>query len=151
MGRVAVFKIRKGIKWSGGHPFTVDDILFWYYVTEVNDDARNDPVMSSDWLVDNEPIQMEKVDDHILRVFSPKPMGRVLQAFCSNEVVLPKHYFARFHPRYNPESVFETFKDSLTSAQRTIQPGVPRLSAWHPVRWGRGQRIDYERNPTTGK
>lgn len=137
MGWVAVFKIRKGIKWSDGHPFTVDDIQFWYYDVEVNDDARNDPVISSVWLV----------DDHTLRVFPPKPLGRVLQAFRSNEVVLPKRYFAGFHPCYNPESTFETFKDSSTGVQRTLQSSVPRLSAWHAVRWEQGQWIVYERNP----
>ncbi len=103
--------------------------------------------MPTVWLVDDEPIQMEKVDDHTLRVFSPKPLGRVLQAFCSNQIARPKHYFARFHPRYNPASTYETFRDSRTSAQLTLQPGVPRISAWRSVHWDRGQRIVYERNP----
>lgn len=103
--------------------------------------------MPTVWLVDDEPIQMEKVDDHTLRVFSPKPLGRVLQAFCSNQIARPKHYFARFHPRYNPASTYETFRDSTTAAQLTLQPGVPRISAWRSVHWDRGQRIVYERNP----
>ena len=25
-----VIKLRKGIKWSDGHPFTADDIMYWY-------------------------------------------------------------------------------------------------------------------------
>ncbi|MBX3539553.1 MAG: ABC transporter substrate-binding protein, partial [Chelatococcus sp.] len=29
-GTVYTFKLRKGIKWSDGTPFTADDILFWY-------------------------------------------------------------------------------------------------------------------------
>ena len=29
-GKTAIFEIRKGIKWSDGVPFTVDDILFYY-------------------------------------------------------------------------------------------------------------------------
>ena len=146
-GRVAIFKIRKGIRWSDGHPFTVDDILFWYYDTQVDDDARDAIVMPTVWVVDGQPIQMEKVDDHTLRVFSPKPLGRVLQAFCGTNVARPKHYFARLHPRYNPDATYETFRDSATSAQFVLQPGVPRLSAWHPVQWERGQRVIYERNP----
>ena len=29
-GKTIVFRIRKGVRWSDGVPFTVDDILFWY-------------------------------------------------------------------------------------------------------------------------
>jgi peptide/nickel transport system substrate-binding protein len=146
-GRVAYFRIREGIKWSDGHPFTVDDVLFWYYDMRVDDDARDDPALQSVWVVDGKPIQMEKVDDLTLKVMSPKPLGRVLQAFCATEGVYPKHKLKHLHPRYNPEATYETFRDSTTNAQLCMAPGLPRLSAWVPVRWERGQRIVYERNP----
>ena len=29
-GRSFTFYLRKGVRWSDGHPFTVDDLLFWY-------------------------------------------------------------------------------------------------------------------------
>jgi len=29
-GRTFVFKLRKGLKWSDGQPFTANDIMFWY-------------------------------------------------------------------------------------------------------------------------
>jgi peptide/nickel transport system substrate-binding protein len=146
-GRTAIFKIRKGIKWSDGARFTVDDILFWYYDMTLNDDARDAPMPPSVWLVGDRPIQMEKVDDHTLRIFSDKPMGRVLNALCADNVAYPKHILARHHPRYNPEATYEAFRDSTTAAQMIMSPGMPRLSAWCPVEWIRGQRIVYERNP----
>jgi len=146
-GRVAIFRIRKGIKWSDGHPFTVDDILFWYHDMEMNDDARDAPLPSSVWLVDGQPIGMEKVDDHTLKVFSSLPLGRVLNAFCLDNVAYAKHVFSQYHPKYNKEATYEAFRDSTTSAQLIMKPGVPRLSAWVPVEWVRGQRIVYARNP----
>ncbi len=83
-GRTAIFKIRKGIKWSDGVPFTVDDILFWYYDMTFDDNARphNQPVPPSVWVVDGKPIDLKKIDDHTLEVSSSKPLGRVLHALC---------------------------------------------------------------------
>ena len=146
-GRSAVFYLRKGVKWSDGHPFTVDDILFWYYDWQFNDDARNDPFPPTAWLVDGEPMTFEKVDDHTLKISSPKPLGRVLPELCRNLAALPKHVYARFHPKYNTESTYQTFRDSSTNAMQILKPGIPRLSAWVPVEWIRGQRIVYRRNP----
>jgi len=146
-GRSALFYLRKGVKWSDGHPFTVDDILFWYYDWQFNDDARNDPFPPTAWLVDGKPMRFEKVDDYTLKISSPKPLGRVLPELCRNLAALPKHVFARLHPQYNPKSTYQTFRDSTTNAMQILKPGIPRLSAWVPTEWIRGQRIVYQRNP----
>ncbi|MDA0712343.1 MAG: ABC transporter substrate-binding protein, partial [bacterium] len=58
-----------------------------------------------------------------------------------------KHILARLHPRYNPGATYEAFRDSTSPAKLVMNPGLPRLSAWVPVEWIRGQRIVYERNP----
>ena len=148
-GKEAIFRIRKGIRWSDGHPFTVDDILFWYYDTQFDDDARppNQPIPPTVFTVDGRPIPMEKIDDHTLRVSSHKPLGRILNAFCADIVARPKHVMAAWHPRYNPEATYESFRQRATNAQLMYQPGIPKISAWIPVEWIRGQRIVYERNP----
>ena len=146
-GRVAVFKIRRGIKWSDGVPFTVDDILFWYYDMIVDDDARNSPVFPTVWMVGGEPIRLGKIDDYTLRVSSPKPLGRVLNALSLDVPAYPKHVLAQHHPRYNPDASYETFREQTTDAQLVMQPGLPRLSAWVPAEWTHGQRLLYERNP----
>jgi peptide/nickel transport system substrate-binding protein len=141
------FKLRKGLKWSDGVPITVDDILFWYYDMTVDADARDDPVIPGNWLVDREPVKMEKVDDLTIKVTSPKPLGRILHATSMDVIAMPKHYLQHLHPRYNPEANYETFRDSTTNAMRVLNPGFPRLSAWMPVEWHRGQRVVYRRNP----
>ncbi len=146
-GRVAFFRIREGVKWSDGHPFTVDDILFWYQDMNVDDNARSSAVLASVWVVDNGPVRMEKVDDFTLKVISPKPLGRIRQAFCATVSAYPKHRLQHLHPRYNQDADYETFRDSTTAAQLCMNPGLPRISAWVPVRWERGQRIVYDRNP----
>ena len=146
-GRVAIFKIREGVKWSDGHPFTVDDILFWYYDLQLDENARDNALPPTVWVVDGEPIKMEKVDDTTLRVVSKQPLGRVLHALTTTEIAIPKHFLQKWHPRYNPEADYQTWRDSTTSAQRLYRPGTPTISAWMPVQWERGQRLVYERNP----
>jgi peptide/nickel transport system substrate-binding protein len=146
-GRIALFKIRKGIKWSDGVPFTVDDILFWYNDMTLNDDARANPLFPSAWLVEGKPIQMEKVDDLTLRITSHQPLGRILNLLCTDWIAFPKHILADQHPKYNATADFQALKDSTTTAQMLYNPRYPRISAWAPVEWSRGQRIVYERNP----
>ena len=135
------------MRWSDGQPFTVDDILFWYEDMLLDDDARNDPVVPGVWLVDGEPVRMEKIDDLTVRVSSPKPLGRIKHAFGGDVSAYPKHTLKHLHPRYNPAASYEVFRDSTTNAQLVLQPGLPRMSAWVPVHWDRGQRVVYRRNP----
>lgn len=146
-GRVAIFKIREGLKWSDGHPFTVDDILFWYYDLQLDENARDNSLPPTVWVVDDKPIRMERVDDTTLRIVSTRPLGRVLHAFTTNEIALPKHFFKKWHPRYNPEMTYQTWRDSTTDAQRLYRPGTPMIGPWAPAEWERGQRLVFERNP----
>ena len=148
-GKSATFKIRKGVRWSDGHPCTVDDILFWYYDTQFDDNARphNQPIPPTVFTVDSKPIKLEKIDDHTLRASSPKPLGRILNAFSTDVHARPKHVMSHWHPKYNPDASYDEFKEKATDARMIYEPGIPRLSAWVPVEWIRGQRIVYERNP----
>lgn len=146
-GRSVVFFLRRGLRWSDGHPFTADDILFWYEDMQLDDQARNRPFFDPDWLVDGEPLGMEKIDDYTLRIYSENPLGRIREILTNDIIAYPKHVLAPLHPRYNPEARYADFRRATTDAQLTYAPGIPRLSAWTPTDWRRGQRIIYERNP----
>ncbi len=146
-GRTAIFHLRKGIKWSDGVPLTVDDILFWYYDMNLNDDARASALPGRIWFIDDVPVKMEKIDDHTLKVSSHKPMGRIRNAFVGGSIAQPKHVLKNLHPKYNPESSYETFRDSTTGAQILYNKKIPTLGPWMPTQWDRGQRILFKRNP----
>ena len=146
-GRTAIFYLRKGVRWSDGQPFTVDDVLFWYYDMAFDDNARTVALFPSIWLVDGKPAKMEKIDDYTLKVTAEKPLGRVLHAFAFDDFAAPKHIYARYHPRHNPNATYEEFRERTNQASLVLEPGIPRVSAWVPVEWVRGQRMTYERNP----
>ena len=146
-GRVALFKLRPGIRWSDGVPLTTADFLFWYEDMTFNENARSVALFPSEWLIDGEPIRMEAVDEFTLRFSASKPMGRLLHALCKDPVAYPKHHFSRYHPKYNPEATYEDFRHRTSEARLIMEPGVPVLSAWRSTAWVHGQKIVYERNP----
>ena len=146
-GRTAIFYLRKGVRWSDGHPFTADDVLFWYYDMAFDANARTVALFPSIWLVDGKPAKMEKIDDHTLKVSAHKPLGRVLHAFAFDDFAAPKHIYARYHPRHNPDATYEEFRERTNQSLLVLEPGIPRVSAWVPKEWIRGQRAIFERNP----
>jgi len=141
------FTLREGLRWSDGAPFTVDDILFWYYDMCLDLDASDSPLPPSEWMSKGEPMVFEKLDDRRFTIHSKEPLGRVLEDMCGDFQFYPRHLLKEWHPRYNPQATYEAFREKTTRAQLLMTPGIPQMSAWVPVEWVRGQRIVYSRNP----
>ena len=75
-GKELYVYIREGIKWSDGHPFTADDVLFYYNDLIFDDDGRplDRNVPPSAFLVGGKPVKLEKIDDLTLKFSSDQPM-----------------------------------------------------------------------------
>lgn len=102
-GRAYTFRLRRGMKWSDGEPFTVDDILFCYQDVYQNSDLY--PTFP-DWLTaGGKPGAIDKVDDFTFTLTFAEPYAFLLEWLAtpngSQLVGLPKHYLRKFHKRYN--------------------------------------------------
>ncbi|MFD2649419.1 ABC transporter substrate-binding protein [Devosia albogilva] len=99
-------KLREGHKWSDGHPFTTEDIQFWYdaYFT----DEETNLGEQAFWTVDGQKGELEVIDETTFKVRFAGPNGFFLQqlAWAQQDQLTrcPKHYLEQFHIRYNPEA-----------------------------------------------
>jgi peptide/nickel transport system substrate-binding protein len=100
------FTLRKGHKWSDGHPFTTADIKFWYdaYFMDKNTTLGG----NAWWSVDGKPATLEIVDEQVFRVKFAGPNGLFIQqlAWAQQDQLTrtPKHYLEQFHIKYNPDA-----------------------------------------------
>ena len=98
--------LRKGHKWSDGHPFTTDDVQFWYDAYFM--DAETSLGGNSFWFAGGEPAKLDVVDDVTFVVKFAEPNGFFLQqlAWAQQDQLTrcPKHYLQQFHKRYNPDA-----------------------------------------------
>jgi peptide/nickel transport system substrate-binding protein len=98
-GRIWTFYLRKGVKWSDGHPFTSEDVRFWY-----EDDAMNrdiNPIPKQELQIGNKFGKVEIVNDYIFKVVFPDSNKGFYQKLTS--IVLfysPSHYLKQFHKKY---------------------------------------------------
>lgn len=86
-GRTITWKLKQGVLWHDGQPFTADDVVFnWAY-------AR-DPATAATTGGSYTAITVEKVDDHTVRITSPTPLPFWADAFVGiNGMIIPKHLF----------------------------------------------------------
>ena len=82
-----------------------------------------------------------------MKVSSPEQLGWALFALSHDRPGIPKHIYAKYHPKYNPQANYEDFRERTSFSMLPMNPGMPRMSAWYPVQWDRGQKLVYERNP----
>lgn len=104
--KVFTIRLRKGMRWSDGHPFTTEDVKFWY--DTVLTDRRVAFVGQDHFKMGGEPAKLEVVDAQTFRVLFPRPNGFFpLQVAWSNfdqTSRCPKHFLAQFHIDYNPQA-----------------------------------------------
>ncbi len=137
--RVYTFRLRRGLRWSDGVPFTVDDVLFWYENFFVGHSPTERAWMGEDAVI-------EKVDDATLVLRLSRPHGLLLEYLAtpraSSLTGYPGHYLKRFLPKYNPLAEEEAKRagfpnagarfeaESYLFSWRRFYAGLPTLNAW---------------------
>jgi ABC-type transport system substrate-binding protein len=94
------FKLRKGIKWSDGVPFTTDDMVF--YAEDVIYNKELYPAPPGEWRVGGQPVKVTKIDDYTIKYEStvPMPAFPLLQySGPPSTPWRPKHFLSKMHPK----------------------------------------------------
>lgn len=140
------FYLRKGMKWSDGHPFTADDIMFWYNDVFMNEELT--PVRGTPWVSGDKPVVVEKLDDYTVVFKFEVPTGLFLMQMADvnfgNPVGYPKHYLSQFHEDYNPDAEKLAKAEGLSNWVELFEAkggvfgepffrttGAPTLHAWY--------------------
>jgi peptide/nickel transport system substrate-binding protein len=86
-GLSVTWKLKQGVKWHDGQPFTADDCIFnWQYAA--------DPATAATTIGTYQDINVVKVDDYTARVEFEKPTPFWADAFVGTAgMLLPKHVF----------------------------------------------------------
>jgi len=86
-GKSVTWKLKQGVKWHDGQPFTADDVVFnWQYASDPATAAVTSYVYSG--------MKVVKVDDHTVRIDFDKPTPFWANPFVGNVgMIIPKHVF----------------------------------------------------------
>jgi peptide/nickel transport system substrate-binding protein len=89
-GKSVIWKLKKGVTWHDGKPFTADDVVFnWAFA--------KDPATAATTIGSYKDVTVEKIDDYSVKVIFAKPTPFWADAFVGvNGMIIPKHLFADF-------------------------------------------------------
>ncbi len=130
------FQLRKGLKWSDGHPLTADDVVFTLNDVVYNTNVNN--VLRDSVTVDNKPFTVTKVDDLTVKVVTPEIFAPFEETFGAGVPIVPKHILASAAA----EKRFEAAYGVNTRPQDLVCNGPFKLKQFKP-----GELIWVERNP----
>lgn len=157
-GHVVRVYMREGMKWSDGHPFTADDMVF--YSEGYAHNAELNPAGIRDMRIAGEMGHFRKVDDYIFDiVYDHAPNPSMIERLAWGwEPFMPMHYMKQFHPDYTPRaevdalvqaegvsSWLDLFEDKLEPFEN---PDLPTLFAWTLERGTMDDEVQwFVRNP----
>ena len=149
--------LREGMKWSDGHPFTTNDIMFWWDHI-IHSEYRAEPLPQEG--LNTRTDNIVKIDDYTLRFefASPTPafLGRS-RGFSGGETGMmfrtAEHHTKRLHPKFSPKDgvdakeQFNDLLDALSWPRYLEDTESPTLSPWIVTEYQEGRVLRMERNP----
>jgi peptide/nickel transport system substrate-binding protein len=167
-GKTIVLKLREGMKWSDGQPFTADDIMFWYEDLYLNDDLN--PSKASFMAVGGTQGTVSRVDDYAVAFKFDQPYymfvdliatltvaGHMTEGWHAMGLWAPKHYMKQFHPKYEDPAKLDAqakaanfdnwasyFKDRNDTSRNV---DCPTTAPWRYTAPITGSQTVQERNP----
>ena len=108
--RTITLRLRPGMKWSDGEPFTTGDLAFWFDDMNMNKELH--PSVPTSLNVGGSPAQGRRIDDHTfeLSFAAPLPNFALRQLtlpqymWSMGFIAEPKQYLSQFHISYNAEA-----------------------------------------------
>ncbi|HVX44909.1 MAG TPA: ABC transporter substrate-binding protein [Mycobacteriales bacterium] len=158
-GKTYTFHLRKGLKWSDGHPYTTDDVIFMMKNILLNTTLT--PVYPIYWTVNGKPPTVKAIDELTFTFSYDTPSGLLPAyiAYVGHNLISPKHYMSQFHPDFTDpaklkkeakKAGFDTW-DQYFADRGTDWTNVetPVMNAWlteKPIK-GSGTHAVTVRNP----
>ncbi len=154
-GRRLTVRLRRGLKWSDGHPLSADDVLFTVNDLQLNSGFM--PVTLPDFI----GLKLHAIDPWTLVFTFPEPNPFFINYVAQSPeyFLMPKHYFREFHPAYASTEAIEARLEEMgfsswsafmiTSMQKRLFPDLvnqPTLNAYQNDGLTPGL-YTYSRNP----
>ena len=159
-GRIFTFFLRKGHKWSDGHPFTAEDFRFWY--EDIAQDVQLNPVgLPHFMLVNGKAPTFSVIDELTVQYVWEAPNPLFLQELAKARppfIYRPSHYLKLFHEDYgNPELIRQLARIEKVRGWAPLfnrrddmygatNPAMPTLQPWVPSTNSGDRRAVMERN-----
>ena len=159
--QVFTLRLRKGHRWSDGHPFTSEAFRYYWEDIALNPDLSpfGPP---RELLVDGKPPRVEFVDDVTVRFTWESPNPFFLPALAGTRpltIYSPGHYLQQFHQRYaDPQTLAErvaaagvrnwaALHNRMDRPYKNDNPSLPTLQPWVNTTAGPSERFVFTRNP----
>jgi peptide/nickel transport system substrate-binding protein len=155
------FHLRKGHRWSDGHPFTAEAFRYYWEDIVTNEDLASFGPPAA-LLVDGEPPVFEVIDETTIRYTWQKPNPFFLPSLAGarpETIFAPGHYLKQFHARYSDVKELEALAAkegrrnwasvhiSRFRPYKNINPDLPTLQPWINTTQPPSQRFVFVRNP----
>jgi peptide/nickel transport system substrate-binding protein len=133
-GLTYTLSLRRGLRFSDGHPFDADDVVFTFKV--LLDPAVGAPHRDL-LVVGGKPVAVTKVDAYTVRLTLAEPYAAAERLF-DGISILPRHLLERAYTQ-------GTFGEAWT--MKTSPASIAGLGPYRLKRYVAGQEIVLERNP----
>ena len=159
--RIFTFRLRKGHKWSDGHPFTTEDFRYYWEDIATNTEISSKGLPQA-LLVQGEGPTFEVLDETTVRYTWSKPNPNFVPWIARPRPLLlyrPAHYLKQFHAKYADEvklnaAARKENKRNWASLHRDRDrwyrmdnPARPTLQPWYNSTKPPSERFIFKRNP----